>query len=67
MGDEVCDDGNVSNHDACTTGCMVAYCGDGYTRIGVEQCDDAANGISSDGCTDDCLLGPCDFSTKYPP
>lgn len=39
---EECDDGNVNNADACTTGCNNAVCGDGFQwtqQGGTEQCD----------------------------
>ena len=36
---EECDDGNDLNTDACTTACKSAFCGDGFTQDGVEQCD----------------------------
>ncbi|XP_071823122.1 uncharacterized protein [Apostichopus japonicus] len=35
---EQCDDGNNDVHDDCV-GCRRAYCGDGYHRLGVEECD----------------------------
>jgi cysteine-rich repeat protein len=38
-GAEECDDGNDENTDACPTTCRNAFCGDGFTRTGVEQCD----------------------------
>ena len=54
---EACDDGNGSNHDGCTEGCEAATCGDGYLRIGVEQCDDGeANGSPESACSATCLL-----------
>lgn len=37
---EQCDDGNSNNNDACTNTCHLAVCGDGFTRTGVEGCDD---------------------------
>jgi cysteine-rich repeat protein len=40
--DEDCDDNNQSNEDACVADCKDAACGDGYTFIGVEECDDGA-------------------------
>lgn len=35
---EQCDDGNDDPHDGCIA-CRRAYCGDGYRRRGVEECD----------------------------
>jgi cysteine-rich repeat protein len=52
--DEVCDDGNSSNADACLKGCSRATCGDGFTRAGIEDCD-----LTGDTCTPACLAcGP---------
>jgi cysteine-rich repeat protein len=48
--DEVCDDGNASNADACLNGCSRATCGDGFTRAGIEECD-----IAGGTCTPACL------------
>ncbi len=50
---EACDDGNVSNHDACLNSCIDAICGDGFERRGVEECDDG-NAVSDDACRSDC-------------
>ena len=30
---EACDDGNEVSTDSCTTGCTIARCGDGTTRM----------------------------------
>jgi cysteine-rich repeat protein len=49
---EECDDGNMSNDDACTAGCRTAFCGDAFVYAGQEECDDA----NSDN-TDDCVAG----------
>ncbi|MCB9596011.1 MAG: DUF4215 domain-containing protein [Sandaracinaceae bacterium] len=38
MAGELCDDGNASDFDACTTACVPAACGDGIVQTG-EQCD----------------------------
>ena len=37
---EQCDDGNSINEDSCTNACIDAVCGDGFTQIGMETCDD---------------------------
>jgi cysteine-rich repeat protein len=50
---EECDDGNLTNNDACLNSCMAATCGDGYLWIDVEQCDDG-NTVGGDGCSADC-------------
>lgn len=36
---EICDDGNTSDHDGCTSHCRNNVCGDGYTWTGVEACE----------------------------
>ena len=36
---EACDDGNLSNGDACTTSCQKTSCGDGVVQVG-EECDE---------------------------
>ena len=64
---EVCDDGNLLNSDACLNDCTFAFCGDGFVRGGVEDCDGTAC------CTVACTLaasstecravaGPCDIA-----
>lgn len=50
---EDCDDGNVSNQDACLNNCTSAVCGDGFVLRGVEECDDA-NTADNDACRSDC-------------
>ena len=45
---EECDDGNTINTDSCIS-CKTAYCGDSFTRTGIEQCDDG-NLINTDSC-----------------
>lgn len=51
---ETCDDGNRRSYDSCPDGpggtCQQAFCGDGFVRSGVEECDDG-----NDDETDDCL------------
>ena len=36
---EECDDGNVSDQDACLSTCQLNVCGDGFVNQGVEQCE----------------------------
>ena len=62
---EACDDGNEDNADACLSNCSVATCGDGVTRLdleegaeGYEGCDDN-NDIDEDACINDCLIASC--------
>lgn len=50
-GDEICDDGNIADDDACPgTDCMAAAtCGDGFVWTDVEGCDDG-NKADDDEC-----------------
>jgi cysteine-rich repeat protein len=50
--EEVCDDGNQSNGDGCLNGCSRATCGDGFTRVGVEECDVAGDAPCTPACLD---------------
>mgnify|MGYP005853622677 CR=1 FL=1 len=61
QGVELCDDGNLSNTDACLTTCQPAKCGDGFIHAGVEPCDSnaVANGVCS-GCSLVCNQGFAD-------
>lgn len=52
-GDEICDDGNLTSCDGCSSSCLPdAICGDGLAECS-EQCDDG-NVVSGDGCEADC-------------
>lgn len=53
---ETCDDGNAIDTDGCPSTCLVATCGDGYVRAGVEQCDPPGA-----TCTATCQLTPCGY------
>ena len=60
---EACDDGNVSNTDACLNNCELARCGDGVTRTdlsegeaGYEYCDKSGEAVD---CDDDCTPVAC--------
>jgi cysteine-rich repeat protein len=55
---EACDDGNNSNTDACLNTCVVASCGDGFMRSGVEGCDDG-NTSNDDACPTTCQPSTC--------
>jgi cysteine-rich repeat protein len=62
---EICDDANLVNTDACTNDCRPAACGDGVTRTdieagqsGFEACDDN-NNLDTDGCTSLCTVAAC--------
>jgi cysteine-rich repeat protein len=68
---EECDDGNDNVFDACPSGpegtCRSATCGDGFLRLGFEQCeprvdtsDTSPKGAFGDPqCDDDCTLPIC--------
>ena len=49
---EECDDGNQDNADNCISGCLIAYCGDGFVNAGSEDCDDG--GDEDPACSDEC-------------
>jgi cysteine-rich repeat protein len=56
---EQCDDGNNVDGDGCNANCIVEFCGDGITQMGLgEQCDDG-NTINGDGCDVNCTLTGC--------
>lgn len=57
---EECDDGNTSNNDSClhngpTGECKRAFCGDGFIRTGVEQCESDADCGEFGHCTEQCM------------
>ncbi|MGD9764531.1 MAG: hypothetical protein AB7V27_12510 [Candidatus Binatia bacterium] len=66
---EACDDGNLTDTDACTSVCRDARCGDDVIETGVEQCDgpDLAGascttfGRSGDGLT---CSASCTYDTS---
>jgi cysteine-rich repeat protein len=50
---ELCDDGNLSNEDGCTSACRPAECGDGYVQPTLgEECD--SGGEVVDWCDATC-------------
>ncbi|MEM6990213.1 MAG: DUF4215 domain-containing protein [Myxococcota bacterium] len=57
-GPEACDDGNLSDNDACLDTCEVATCGDGVLHVGVEQCDDG-DSSNTDSCLNTCVAASC--------
>ncbi|MDP7038050.1 MAG: DUF4215 domain-containing protein, partial [Myxococcota bacterium] len=57
-GEEVCDDGNQSNEDACLNTCVVNVCGDGFIFAGEEVCDDG-NQSNEDACLNACVVNVC--------
>jgi cysteine-rich repeat protein len=62
---ERCDDGNLSDHDACTTACQPARCGDGAVLRGSEECD--VPDFNGSSCADIGRSGQlgCDASCRY--
>jgi cysteine-rich repeat protein len=77
---EECDDGDDTNTDDCTNGCIRPRCGDGIvTPVGEnltddgqddqldsddEQCDDG-NEDPTDSCTNDCKWNVCGDGVRY--
>ncbi|HCB55518.1 MAG: hypothetical protein UU08_C0007G0016 [Candidatus Uhrbacteria bacterium GW2011_GWE2_40_58] len=59
-GDEICDDGNTSNNDACLNTCEWNVCGDDYVYTGVESCDQGSE--NGDLCTAS-YGGMCQYCT----
>lgn len=55
---EQCDDGNLDEHDGCLSNCLLARCGDGLVRTGVEECDDG-NDVNEDFCDNSCRAPVC--------
>jgi cysteine-rich repeat protein len=55
---EECDDGNLINTDACTSGCLNNVCGDGIRNPEAEACDDG-NTVDDDECNNMCELAGC--------
>ncbi|HEY0132938.1 MAG TPA: fibrinogen-like YCDxxxxGGGW domain-containing protein, partial [Nannocystis sp.] len=60
---EQCDDGNLSDNDACLSTCKGATCGDGKVFQGQEQCDDG-NQSNNDQCTVTCKTATCSDGFK---
>ncbi|NMC69960.1 MAG: hypothetical protein GYA57_07850 [Myxococcales bacterium] len=59
---EECDDGNDRNEDECLNVCSRPWCGDGYVREEVEECDPGGLGVVP-GCDADCTLAACGDGT----
>ena len=60
LNEEACDDGNLINTDSCTNNCKQAICGDGYTWVGNEECDEGGETAS---CDLDCTYVSCGDNT----
>jgi cysteine-rich repeat protein len=56
--EEECDDGNSSNNDTCTNGCLTNVCGDGFVAPN-EGCDDGAENADDGECTTACAPKEC--------
>lgn len=56
---ELCDDGNTTNGDGCSSTCTIELpvCGNGVIEVG-ETCDDG-NTTNGDGCSSVCVCEPC--------
>lgn len=56
---ELCDDGNTTNGDGCSSTCTIELpvCGNGVIDVG-ETCDDG-NTQGGDGCSSVCVCEPC--------
>lgn len=55
-GNEQCDDANFDNRDYCLNNCSIARCGDNFTRLGYENCDEGfLNGMDGH-CRADCYV-----------
>ncbi|MCA9552375.1 MAG: choice-of-anchor D domain-containing protein [Myxococcales bacterium] len=54
---ELCDDMNAANDDACIN-CVTAACGDAFVQTGVEECDDG-NADQTDACLASCVAATC--------
>ena len=50
---EACDDGNDATNDDCIL-CIAAICGDSYTNLDEEQCDDGPLNGTYEHCPQDC-------------
>lgn len=62
---ESCDDGNLDEHDACTSACQSAGCGDGVARTGIEVCD--GRDFNGAGCESISMDGfaRCDVTCQH--
>jgi cysteine-rich repeat protein len=61
-GDEVCDDGDQEDADACNSRCQEPMCGNGLVD-GRDQCDDG-NKDDSDGCDSTCRSNDAGSGSK---
>ncbi len=56
---EECDEGIMNDDEgACTSDCLLAWCGDGKKWLGMEECDDG-NNIDTDDCLSTCVAASC--------
>ena len=63
ISDEECDDGNLVDHDGCSSTCLTEHCGDGIVQSG-EECDDG-NTENTDACTNACKNAVCGDGAVY--
>ncbi|MEE2901075.1 MAG: DUF4215 domain-containing protein [Myxococcota bacterium] len=67
---ELCDDGNTSSGDYCSSDCqkVIGSCGDGRVQFSVEACDDGG-ACGSQYCLDSCqtFMGVCGDGVKQTP
>lgn len=56
-GNELCDDGNLTDGDGCDSNCTPTGCGNGVITAG-ETCDDG-NLVDDDGCDSNCTPTGC--------
>ena len=67
---ELCDDGNASSGDYCSSDCqkVIGSCGDGRVQFSVEACDDGG-ACGSQYCLDSCqtFMGVCGDGVKQTP
>lgn len=57
---EACDDGDVSNNNACLTNCQLNVCGDGYIFNSGPGADETCDDGSKNGYYENqCVPGPC--------
>jgi len=65
-GDEVCDDGNDSNNDAClNTTCELNVCGDSFVYTGIESCDRGTSNGSVCSASYDSTCQYCTTTCEY--
>lgn len=64
--EELCDDGDADDTDACTATCIPAACGDGIVQPAREECDAGALNDPSSSCNAGCKLNVCGDGDRGP-